>query len=109
MTLPIQKAGVYVQSAIETTALLYLSLADIDAFTRVVAGVVGVLLGLLTAVKILQRIRSNHVQYLRDRLDLKMKDEEVRRFFENKYNSKPQSNDSSRRGPEVRGPEGKNR
>jgi hypothetical protein len=86
------KLKLYLQSACETAILIFLSIADIDAFARVTVSIIVVPLTLLTGYKVIQRIMTNKIQYKREKLELKMREEEVRRYFEQKYNdTKPSS------------------
>lgn len=93
----------YAQAAIEGTILAWITLADVDAFIRVSAGSVTLVLTLLTIYKVLQRIRTGKIEYEQKKLELQMKQEQVRRYFEQKYNETKPSSDEIPRSIGIEG------
>lgn len=84
----IVKLELYLSSIFSSAVLLFLSLADIDVLTRIITGAVGALAGILTIIRVIQRLRTGATEDKIRKLDMKMKEEEVRRYFETKYSSK---------------------
>lgn len=78
----------YLYSGFDLCVLIIATLADIDVEIRILLGMVGIIVAILTAVKIVQQIRKDRIENKIKTLDLKLKEEEVRRFFENKHKKK---------------------
>jgi hypothetical protein len=57
-----------------------------DESMKRVSIVMGVIVGIITIVKGIQDFLKNRIEIKNKALDLKRKDEEIRRFFEQKYN-----------------------
>jgi hypothetical protein len=77
----------YVISFLETVILGFVSLADLDIYLRIAAGFVGIALSILTGLKIYQQIMKDRIQTDILHSERRIKEEEERRFFENKYQS----------------------
>jgi hypothetical protein len=83
-----EKLFLYMQSAFELCLLLFASLADIEVEIRIVVGLVGIVLSVLTVVKLFGEIRRNNMEYKIRSEILKREQESTRRFFEDKYSNK---------------------
>jgi len=80
-----EKFIIYTQSAFDLCLLLFASLADIEIEIRIIVGLVGIGLSILTAIKIIGEIRRNQVDMRIKAELLKREQEATRRFFEDKY------------------------
>jgi hypothetical protein len=71
-----------------SAGLLAISLVDIDVWLRMVAAIIGAIVGVLTLINNIQRMRINALDRKLKKLDVKMKEENIRRYFETKYSDK---------------------
>lgn len=83
-----EKVILYMQSAFEFCLLLFASLADIEVEIRIVVGLVGIALSMLTLVKLASEIKRNNIDNQIRSEHLKREQEATRRFFEDKYSTK---------------------
>lgn len=67
---------IYVQSFIDLCLLLVATLADLDMKIRIVTGLVGIVLSVMTCIKIGQQIRRNAIDNKIKLLELKQKQAE---------------------------------
>jgi hypothetical protein len=80
-----EKLFLYMQSACELALLLFASLADIELEIRVVVGLVGIALSVLTFVKLIGEIKRNSIDNKIKLEMLKREQEATRRYFEKNY------------------------
>jgi hypothetical protein len=80
-----EKVILYMQSTFEFCLLLFASLADIELEIRIVVGLVGVALSVMTLVKLYSEVKRNNIDNKIRAEHLKREQESTRRFFEEKY------------------------
>lgn len=76
---------IIIQVSLELVMLGLLSLAEMDAWIRVLAGIAGIIVAVLTVVTLTQKIMLWKSEYALKKLELKEKEEKVRRYFEERY------------------------
>jgi hypothetical protein len=79
------------QVSLELVMLGLLSLAEMDAWIRVLAGIAGLIVAVMTVISLSQKIRLWRTEYEFKKLELKEKQEKVRRYFEEKYTDNQQT------------------
>lgn len=82
----LHRAKIILQVSLELVMLGLLSLAEMDAWIRVLAGIAGIIVAALTSVTMTQKILLWRSEYELKKLEVKEKREKVRRYFEEKYN-----------------------
>jgi choline-glycine betaine transporter len=97
----LKQFGTYYTAAIDVVVLAWASLADIDTGTRLIAALVGLVVGVLTCVRLIQKLKVGKDEAAITKLNRKQKEEEVRRYFQIKYN-----NESNRNSEEISGTQG---
>lgn len=75
----------YLQCIFDIGVLLFASLADVDRDIRIAVGSVGIVLSVLTCIKVYQQVKQNALDNKIKKIDLRMKEEEARRYFERKH------------------------
>jgi hypothetical protein len=83
-----EKLFLYMQSACELALLLFAGIADIEADIRIVVGLIGIALAILTLIKLSGEIKRNKIDNQIRAEHLKREQEATRRFFEDKYSTK---------------------
>lgn len=71
-----------------SVGLLFVSLTEIDLWIRISSGVIGASVGIVTLLSIIQRMQINAIDRKIKKLDMKMREEKTRRYFESKYSDK---------------------
>lgn len=80
-----QQLRTYLNIAIDLIILGFASLAEVDAELRVIAIAVGLILTVFTIVKVYHQIQEKKINNAFRKVELKEKEEQVRRFFELNY------------------------
>lgn len=80
-----QQLKTYLAITVDFLLLGYASLAEIDAELRIVVIFVGLVLTVFTIVKVYYQIEEKKINNRFRRAELKEKEEQVRRFFEDKH------------------------
>lgn len=83
----LHRVKIIIQVSLELIMLGLLSLAEMDAWIRVLAGIAGIIVAALTVVTMTQKIMLWKSEYAMKKLELKEKEEKVRRYFEEKYDA----------------------
>lgn len=86
MTIPQFKSTLF--DGVVSAVLLAISIVDIDVWLRMTVAGLGAIVGVLTLINNIQRMRINAIDRKIKKLDMKMKEESIRRYFETKYSSK---------------------
>jgi hypothetical protein len=81
----VQKGKYYIIAGIDLFILQIHRWESLDENLRTGSLIIGILVGIATLVKFIQDIRKNRIESKLKELDLQRKQEETRRFFEEKY------------------------
>jgi hypothetical protein len=72
----------YLSSLLDVAILMVASLADLEMEIRVAVALVGVVLSIMTGIKLVQQIRHNAMENRIKEIELRRKEEEDRLYFE---------------------------
>ncbi len=75
----------YLSALAEISLVIIAAIADIDLHLRIVTGAAGIILAILTGIKFVQDIKRNRFELKLKKLELEKKDEEFRRYMEEKH------------------------
>lgn len=81
-----QNLKTYFHIVLDITILLFGSIAELDAEIRVGVLTLGGVLTLVTIFKVYQQVVELKLSNRDKKIDLKVKEEKARRFFEERYN-----------------------
>lgn len=78
----------------DVALLAAVTLGDVDSLTRVVAGIVGIIVGIVTVIRLWSKYRNDRTDQKIKNIDLEIKEEQRRRFFQEKYSNENHNSDT---------------
>lgn len=84
----VQKIKLQLVALADFAALFVINVAELDVVARIVASVICTLVGIATFIRLVSKFRVDAMERRLKRLDLQMREEEVRKYFEKLYGGK---------------------
>ena len=79
-------AKLYLSALADIGIILLAVLADFELHVRLITGVAGIVLAILTSIKFYHDIRQKRLDVRKKRIELQRAEEDFRRYMEKKYN-----------------------